>query len=975
MTSYVCRQCRTRLTQQLRPTRLPQWQSRATFISLRNSDQPERNPSEAPQHDSDSVDLGNKIRKVGIGERPTRPARQQAPGIGRYSRYAQTNEQQLDLEEAVPEADEQLPQRRTLDEQFRQRRGTPRGSLWNIEQSLRNRNLGEAWQQFETAYPSKDCQALVDPPIQEVKLLTGGTVFKKLLDNINAEFCKGKQVPVTPAEALLRYHQLDLFRFAQFNIDRASGNWISNAWRDTTRNLVYRVIPSAPADNTDPAIILEELSKVLRLFFQVHSAQSQSVDFIDADWRTLPDTNDMKGILQEAGVDRDITNRLALFHPKISGNATISFAAVLLFQTLNGKNSAIDPPQHLKQQNEPFVRFMASLLALGSIASIRRSLEVSTDFKALGDVPQHLTYDMIKAASIHAMNLIGAVGSDKEIAAHASEVALDMEQFFLKRISRAAQDIAHATRLERLWQEAIVTYTQKDGKIGIPLNVYNAFLTGFLGLLAPDQSVKVWNHMIANGVTPTVSTWTAMMSGCQKAKDVDGLQAMWHRMVRSGVQPDVYAWTSRIHGLISLREIDLGLAAMDEMGRQWLSQGEPAQSIPKVGKGKPQPTKVGKGNTKSTQVVTNFPKPSIEVINGAMSAIVSIRTLASRRKTQYIQQILQWAGQFSIKPNAITYNVLIQHYLTTQDLSTAYKLLGQMDAEGVEADAATYTMLIRAAFSNQSQFDGLSPADQTDRILTLFRELEAGGVKLNAYLYSSVVHSFLKQYENFDAVRVVIDHMMSRKLNVTTQIYTSLMTYYFEQEPPNIPAVDSLWHQILSTPGTPTDNILFDRVIEGYAAVGEIGKMMASLTRMSAHGKLPGWNALSEVVRALAEAGDWERAASVVRDVQAGEGVARGITGGAHGMRDFTSLVARLGLGNVPMGGHASGGLANGQQVMGGRRGLMNVQEEFAGQNGVEQIESTVRDKINQRPQEVGNGEQGHEPRAEHNGSVGGIPL
>jgi hypothetical protein len=219
-----------------------------------------------------------------------------------------------------------------------------------------------------------------------------------------------------------------------------------------------------------------------------------------------------------------------------------------------------------------------------------------------------------------------------------------------------------------------------------------------------------------------------------------------------------------------------------------------------------------------------------------------------------------------------------------------------MERDGLEPDIVTYTMLIGASFDNQ-EFHGLSPPEQTARVTELFSRLEARGLKLNSWTYSSTIDKLLKRHGNMSAVRVIVDHMMSRGISPTVHIYTSLITYYFQQSPPDIESVDSLWFQLNERPGAVADRVLFDRIVEGYASVGEIGKMMAVLTKMSALGKLPSWVTLTAVVKALVAAGEWERARGVVRDVQNGEGVAKGgMRVPTHGMQEFRSTVYKYGL-------------------------------------------------------------------------------
>jgi pentatricopeptide repeat protein len=239
----------------------------------------------------------------------------------------------------------------------------------------------------------------------------------------------------------------------------------------------------------------------------------------------------------------------------------------------------------------------------------------------------------------------------------------------------------------------------------------------------------------------------------------------------------------------------------------------------------------------------------------------------------------------------------MQLYLRAGDYATAFKVLKQMELKGIPADISTHTMLITAAFDNNT-LDDLSEADQASRLIQMFDELEAGGLRLNNYVYATAVDRLLKQYGSHNAVRTIIDHMRSKNLAPSAHVYTSLVTYYFQQSPPAIEAVDTLLHQIFESAHSDTDKYLFDRTIEGYAEHGEVGKMMSVLTRMSKQGQHPGFQALTAVIRALVEAGDVDRARFIVRDVERGEGVAYGgVTGRIDSQRQFLQVAQSLGVG------------------------------------------------------------------------------
>jgi pentatricopeptide repeat protein len=367
-------------------------------------------------------------------------------------------------------------------------------------------------------------------------------------------------------------------------------------------------------------------------------------------------------------------------------------------------------------------------------------------------------------------------------------------------------------------------------------------------------------------------------------------------LLNTGIEPDNYAWTTRVNGLMSLRQITEGLKALDEMGKRWIT-AESAMNSPKTqGKGQKGAKKAPAG----TKAVNNCTKPSIEVINGAVSGIVQIRpgSMRHEKRVEFLQKILAWSSNFQIKPDAITYNSLIQLYLQANDTTTAFRTLSKMAKDGLEGDIATHGMLLTTAFDNQI-FDGQTEDQQTERILKIFDGLEASGMRMNDYVYATAIDRLLKQYSNVPAVRAIMTHMTDRRFIPSAYVYTSLVTHYFAQQPPNIREVDGIVNALLAPNSrVPSDQRLYDRLIEGYATHAEVGKMMTLLTQISKQGKLPGWQALIAVVRALVEDGDFERARDVVRDVNDGEGVAKGgVMGTAAGERAFWAVVQGFGLG------------------------------------------------------------------------------
>jgi pentatricopeptide repeat protein len=876
-----------------------------------------------------------------------------------------------------------------------------------------------------------------------MNILKSGKVFKYLLDEMTRGLRVGAAVPATPTEVLYQYEHLGIWeKFKDFgqeaeysNVLRYAPSSIRYMWRSTigilTDGLVLELArPSLQSERVE--LILGELLSVWKLLFQLKGPRDVRSEAIEESW-SLPSPDTLELSMNNPSASLDLPRRLQVYHPKCAGTPAHGFSAVLIFSLLKDNSPfAVTISDAVRAQAAPLMELMVHVLPGARMSSIFPHLEHSTDLRELPDDFRKEIINQIRISPHDALNIIGpqtlakpaskpaprpasrpaptaATPNPVSPAATSEDVvgedlvgedlleetpiaprregakpsgpgdAAAQEEFFLKRIERQATEATNLAGVEALWTNAVRTYTTKQ-KTQIPLVIYNAFLTSYLRLFAADRTVEVWNHMIRHEVQPNVTTWTAMLTGCTKARDKEGLNATWKRMIQARVQPDVYAWATRIHGLIALRQVNDGFAAMDEMGKQWLAAERASQSLKK-----------GPKKTKSKTVPNTLPKPTIEVVNGAASAFNDVRNLSFDQKSTSIRKILQWASNFAIKPDTQTYNILIQLHMSADDFPTVFKLTRAMKAEGIEGDIVTYTMLMRASLNNIAS---LAPAEQEERVMSLLSEFDNLGLKVNAYVYSSTIDQLLTQpVPNIPAVQSLVAHMQSRDLIPSPQIYTSLITHYFKQSPPDIEAVDALWSRIISIRGTPTDQKLLERLIEGYARVDEVGKMMAVLNRMSKRGMVPAWYALAAVLECLVRAEDWERVEQLMKDVTEWQGVAKGgVLGGNNGQNYFFRQARALGVLGM-QGGGSNAWLENPRLDVGEariRQGPIGEQpehdsgqkierrgEEAAGQEafGEGVKEQDVVEHNAQYEEQVPQELWAREDEDGENGSVGGVPL
>lgn len=877
--SYVCRQCRHRLSRRIAPVRAPQWQPRATFFSLRGNPHNDAEPTqpEAPSQPQreDAHDGSRKVPPIpapGLDQQSQQPRR-----VGRYLQQEGAEYDDRQQEGAVYDD----PPRQAAEAVAPAHQRQEQGIAANIQKLLDSKAVDSAWALFERTYTSIDCEALRNPPQGDVALLANGTIFSNLLRAATHAQSWVDPPKVTPTAVLLRYEQLGLAR---------DEHWTQIALRNLTHETILAINSQRPAATQRPLPdILSELLSVWRLFFQSKGLVTVPLNTARTAWN-LPATEALPDVFDE----RDFGMRLQQFLRSYQCNAELAFCAVY-FYTIS---EAFSVDQSLDKDAAPFIQFLERLLASSHVDS---TFIHTKTFNRFQNLDRDTISEIVGELNTAPRKAISALASRGETSSDApkGDRAANLEAFYLKRIARGELTKDSAAMLDHLWKEVRRERSfQTDGKLAIPRRIYNAFLAGFLVHREAPRSVEVWNHMMAHGIKPDLQSWVALLDGCGKAKDLDGLNAMWTRMMKSGVEPDNYAWTSRIHGLISLGQVNAGLAALDEMGKRWMSveTAMTTQGHSKNHKGKRKPPP----SSKSSKMVNNCAKPSIEVINAAINALTSLNVkMAHDKKVAYVQKILAWAGAFGIRPDAITYNSLIHMYCRAGQTSVASKILQQMEAQGIESDLATYGMLITASFENGA-FNGLSESQQSDKIIQIFDAIEASGLKLTQQIFGTAIDRLLREQLNTTAVRRILDYMKKRNIAPSARIYTFIIRNYFQQEPPAILAADALVDQLFTNPRMDSDRFLLERIMEGYALSEELGRMMTVLTRMSARGSYPSWASLHTILTALLRDGDYDRARDLVRDVKNGKGGAeKGIIGSLRDQKHFYHLVEQANLGDM----------------------------------------------------------------------------
>ncbi|KAL8757337.1 MAG: hypothetical protein Q9184_004236 [Pyrenodesmia sp. 2 TL-2023] len=428
----------------------------------------------------------------------------------------------------------------------------------------------------------------------------------------------------------------------------------------------------------------------------------------------------------------------------------------------------------------------------------------------------------------------------------------------IKYIARAVQryDVA---QVGVQWQKFEETLAQVELDKQSREAIYTHFLTAYFTLSRREQAVKVWNHMVEVGITPNARHWNAMLKGCFKAQDVASLQQVWNNLIASGTAPDIALWTSYIHGLIMCGKWERGLQVLDDLGTKWKAaskkQERKKQASAKIAQRQPSPPVNYDPNT-----------PSLAPVQAAITGLTAVQ------RHELCLPLLTWAKSHSLSPTTEIFNILLRPAVRRGDTAHTARIFSHMEANNCPADKATYMILLNGHISNtNSTFTQLSPEEQRDSILRILDDMTANNISTDLRTYSTIMEGLLSPSNKYDvnhnAAQAVLQHMAQNNVNPDSYIYHMLVTYHFARDPPDVVAVDNLWRRVkIERPSL--QSIFYEKMVEGYAKVREVEKMMFFLRRLAKEGKSPRWRCLVDVLNTLIEEEDWELVKELVKDVR-----------------------------------------------------------------------------------------------------------
>lgn len=846
--SYICLACR-RKGSQIRAGKAVQWlprRDRATFISLTSSIQTTKdNPPK-----EDLLDLEKEM-----GKKKDRVPRAILEKRSRKSRYTNTNTAGDQLESMFEEM-LKSPTSAAMDS------SNPPVSLQiykNAETlkdmiAAKNSSASEAWQFFlEHFGPDAWRDGSIDNASSPVYLYArrgeigyrGEYIGRGLVDKIVAAMHSGSASTTLPTftQVSRTYLQLGILH--------------GTDWSKMMFSLIGAIVrhrQSSPADAAyDEKLILDLVGSWNVVFRRAEKGPSPTVTALD--WSNAPILNlrDIVQAHQKRGPKAAFGFLAPIFplHELVDiplvGIATF---ALLTEDSLTGKTSLEDA--------KPLISSLAQIISIPSLEVGKLVGHPYIDSAPILDFVKE-NWPQIKTRASRALDR-----PDMNSTAKQQFFSQAKDNNYIHRRLKDAMNRSDSIEVDKLWTEVMRYPIFKDSapvtdgerskgppKGTLSAGTCNYFIMVYIALRQPNSAIDIWNHMVNAGLSPDLRTWNHMLLGCKAARDPGALEGIWAKMQALRVQPDVVCWTSRVSGLIECHKVDESLRALDEMGRLWLAAARKQH---------------GNKAIEALQEVGDIEgavKPTIETINAAVSGLIR------KHKLDAAQHVLAWASKFGIYPDNITYNTLLRPLVRNGQLEQAMLLLQQMQHDGIQADVATFTTILEETFRYSEQH---TVEEQQEIITNVFSEMEAAGIKANLHTYGRIIYQLLlNDNSDLTAVNAVMSRMSQQGLNPSPHIYTMLVKYYFSRQPPDLDAVRVLIERSQSEVGS-VDHVFWDRVIEGYALVGDTASAMRILGKVTGPSMRVGWVTLQQVLTALAKNEEWDLAKTLVRNAKLDSG-------------------------------------------------------------------------------------------------------
>ncbi|KAI2630497.1 hypothetical protein GGS21DRAFT_204287 [Xylaria nigripes] len=376
--------------------------------------------------------------------------------------------------------------------------------------------------------------------------------------------------------------------------------------------------------------------------------------------------------------------------------------------------------------------------------------------------------------------------------------------------------------LDGLWQAFIGTENPMSQErielIQQNPDLIDLFINARMSFRQPDMAVTAWGLLSEVGLKPTLMTWNLMLGGLKSIGNAEGIHNVWAKLVGSGLKLDKAIWTTRVGGLIEGGDVEGGLYALQEMAHIWETNPNAPAAV----------------------------QPSIEPVNAALTA------LFDSGRPDVAKKLLAWAEKKDLRPDIYTFNLLLRSMIRGKNQNNdIQKLFAIMQAQGIKANEATFTIILDASFSPGQE---VSAEEQAKLVAGVASAMKDSGLQLNMITYGKMIYVLLRSNAASQAMDIVT-HIYERGLELSPHIYTMLVQYFFRQDPPDLNSVRLLVKRRRYIDFDDMDIVFHDRLVQGFSLTGDTVAALEVFDRVIKYGAQMSLSTLTDLLSVLLHKG------------------------------------------------------------------------------------------------------------------------
>ncbi|EXB53232.1 hypothetical protein L484_007175 [Morus notabilis] len=247
----------------------------------------------------------------------------------------------------------------------------------------------------------------------------------------------------------------------------------------------------------------------------------------------------------------------------------------------------------------------------------------------------------------------------------------------------------------------------KKYKFKVGVDTFN-FLLDTLGKARLGKEAQVLFEKLKGGFTPNLQTYTVLLNGWCRVKNLMEAGRLWNEMIDAGFKPDVVAHTIMLEGLLRSKKRSDAIKLFEVMK--------------------------AKG-----------PRPNIRCYT------VLIRDFCKQGKMKEAVECFNDLLESGNQPDAAVYTCLVTGFGNQRNMDMVFEVLKEMKEKGHTPDGRLYNALIKLMTSRK----------MPDDAARIYKRMIQSGIKPTIHTYNMMMKSYF-QRRNFEMGCVVWDEMIQK---------------------------------------------------------------------------------------------------------------------------------------------------------------------------------------------------------------------